>query len=214
MILFGVLTQNGRLLSCHLPTPRKTLEGRAARPWYHPHCRIRPGHSIGVCRAWAPPPPPTCIAAFFGGPLRGAFRTGIAMGLPPSPTRLWLAYAYSSPSSRASSIVQRTLAPIARSVKANRKMKRGFEPPRHQGHQEHGEEKGCSFRRLLPHLSCALYVLGVLAVQSFRAPTHRPTASERIGRCAAGFHPRGRRGCIRARSSRRTRCRAVRGKPP
>ncbi len=48
-------TQNGRLLSCHLPASRETLEGRAARPWYHPRCRILTGHSFGVCCAWAPP---------------------------------------------------------------------------------------------------------------------------------------------------------------
>jgi len=164
-----------------------------------------PGHSSAMCLRGRHPPPPTCIAAFFGGPLRGAFRVGIAMGLPPSPTRFRPPTAYSSPSSRASSIVRRTLARTIRPVKKNERIQHR----ERRGHRVHREEK-TTFDFSVVSVSSAFSVLDLSPSRN----VNHPTASGRIGRCGAGFRRRGRKGCIPRRNSRRSRWRAVRGRPP
>jgi hypothetical protein len=105
--------KNGRLLPCHLPSVPRDVGGTSSAPVVPPSL---PGaspatHSAILLRGRHPPPPTCACRAFFGGPLRGAFRADIAVGLPPSPTRYRPSAAYSSPSSRASSIVRWTLAP-------------------------------------------------------------------------------------------------------
>jgi hypothetical protein len=112
--LFGAITQNGRsLLVRHLPGVPRDVGGTSSAPVVPPSLPgVYPATHSAIFLRGRHPPPPTCASrAFFGGPLRGAFRAGIAVGLPPFPTRYRPPAAYSSPSSRASSIVPRTLAP-------------------------------------------------------------------------------------------------------
>ncbi len=197
-------TQNGRLLSCHLPTPRETLEGRAARPWYHPRCRILPGHSFGVCCAWAPP-----TSAY----LHRCFLRRAAPGRVPRRHRHG-----ASTFPHSLSAASRVLFPVIAGVFncATDANTRSFLCQGEDFNTEHTEDtKTAENSRIGFYSLCALCALCPLCLP-FLLPggVSHPRVSGRIGQCGAEFRRRGRRGCIPARSSRRIRCRAVRGRRP